>query len=120
MIERCRRQVCALLTASLLFPFVPRPGYAAVIPAGLDNALPAVSQTACKPEDNQKSAQAEGLLASAGLSAPEAGARARSLDAAESAQLEKTQLKQQGGDALVAVLAIIGLVALVLFVARRV
>ncbi len=57
-------------------------------------------------------ARAAVLLQQAGLSQEEALTRAESLDRAELAQLPRTELDQQGGDAFTTIAIILGILAL--------
>lgn len=92
--------------AAALSVYSPGAVSSAMIPAELDSAAGAVAPAAEWTAD---------ALEGAGLSAAEAQVRASGLDATETAQLQRTDLSQQGGDALIAVLAVVGIIAIVLY-----
>lgn len=94
--------------AAALSVYSPGAASSAMIPADLDAAASAGAGTPAA----ERSAQA---LEAAGLSAAEADVRARGLDATETAQLMRSDLTQQGGDGLIILLAVVGVIAIVLY-----
>jgi hypothetical protein len=108
MLNRLRQGIRISLVAALVSSSVPSVR-AAVIPPDMDQT--SVSSPV----------QPDLILQKAGLSPREAGARVKNMDRAEMAQLQSTDLTQRGGDpTIVAALAIIGAVALIIFIARNI
>lgn len=106
MFTTCRKALSVLLVPALVAYALPRSGSAAVIPHDLDNASMRADDSASAPASR---------LRAAGLSAAESGARARSLDAVEVAQLDRADLRQRGGDVLIPILAAVGLIAIIVW-----
>jgi hypothetical protein len=121
------RRALAVVLAAALLPAAPRGGAASMIPADLDARTVAASGEAGRPlaaaapsDELGRPLAAAAALEGAGLSATEARARALSLDAVETARLRETDLSQRGGDGLVLVLAVVGIVAIVLWLADEI
>jgi hypothetical protein len=99
-----KKVFCGVLAVLVLNLGLPASGRGAVIPADVETAA-------------ASSLGAPSVSAAAPASAPSLSDAA--LDRAEAAQRQRTDLTQQGGDALVGVLAVVGIVAIVIFFYKR-
>jgi hypothetical protein len=115
MMKSCRAVFVGVLIPALMIMSMARTGDGALIPQDIETGQRAsVSSPSAAP--NVSSVRA---LRQAGLSAPEAAKRAQTMDRVELAQLQKSDLGQQGGDpSAITILAIVGAVALVIWLVR--
>lgn len=113
--SRSMRMIAGALSLSIAAAALPGTARSAVIPHDLDPGGRLSGAAPARPPAALAARQARLSLERAGLSPEESAGRVRSLDAVEMARLQRSDLRQRGGDVLIPILAIVGIVAIVLW-----